>query len=295
MKRTLYYGCPAVALVLMTIAIATAQSPKEEAEADAAVEAAVAEAEAAAEAQIEAAKAQARDAIDQARAAKKAVEERRVRKAKVAVEAVAPIRKEFRVFERHPAWATAGVKWEHKAPDEETLKLVDLDRKLSGKVAEIVAKFKGISEGEDRDEAQSELADAVAEQFTVRQQMREKQLQQLEEQIERLRGLQDQRSEQKDRIIDDRVQQLIREATGLGWGETSDNFNFNYEFKVDADVMPFGGPARIEAPARIMLHSGADAAPMIITTEGDRLIRTDGGEDPFAGKPEPDADAAPKK
>jgi hypothetical protein len=267
MKRTLYYGCPAVALVLMTIAIATAQSPKEEAEAEAAAEAAVAEAEVAAAAQIEAAKAQAREAIDQARAAKKAVEERHVRKAKVAVEAVAPIRKEVRVFERHPAWATAGVSWERSAPDEETMKLVDLDRKLSGKVAEIVAKFKDISEDEDREEAEKALADAVAEQFTVRQQMREKQLQQLEEQIERLRGLQDQRSEQKDRIIDDRVQQLIREATGLGWGETSDNFNFNYEFKVDTDVLPFGGPPRIEAPARIMLRPGADAAPVVMRSD----------------------------
>ena len=37
--------------------------------------------------------------------------------------------------------------------------------------------------------------------------------------MQRLRKVQDERKNQRDRIIADRVQQLLRDAVGLGWGD----------------------------------------------------------------------------
>jgi hypothetical protein len=297
MKRTLTYACSAVALLLVTIAIAAAQvRAQSSADAEAAAEAAWADAEAAdavAGAQAEAAAAQAQAVAAQAAAAAEQAVAAKVQAADIAVEAAAPVIKKIRTMELHRAWAPTGVSWERSAPDADTIKLIELDRKLSGEVAEIVAKFRNISDDEDRAVAGKALADAVTKQFTVRQQMREKQLEQLEEQVARLRGLQEQRTAQKDRIIADRVQQLIREATGLGWGETSDNFDFKFDVKVNSDALPFGVHSRIAAPARVMTLDAGAAAPVIITAEGDRLIRTDGSDEPFAGKP--DSEGAPKK
>lgn len=62
------------------------------------------------------------------------------------------------------------------------------------------------------------LTKLVAEHFEFKQSIRESELRQLEAQLKKLQSLNDQRTKQKNEIIQDRVRQLTREAAGLGWG-----------------------------------------------------------------------------
>jgi len=76
--------------------------------------------------------------------------------------------------------------------------------------------------GEKKDLA-DQLTKLVNEQFELRQENRENDLAALEEQVRRLREIHAKRNAQKDKIVADRVQQLLRNADGLGWG--TDNVN----------------------------------------------------------------------
>jgi hypothetical protein len=55
--------------------------------------------------------------------------------------------------------------------------------------------------------------------YLLREQDRlEQVIKELEAQIKRLREIHQRREQQKDRIVADRLQQLLRDADGLGWG-----------------------------------------------------------------------------
>lgn len=54
--------------------------------------------------------------------------------------------------------------------------------------------------------------------FDARQSAREKELKQLEDQLVKPKAAQSKRTAQKERIVKDRVQQLINNVEGIGWG-----------------------------------------------------------------------------
>jgi hypothetical protein len=64
-----------------------------------------------------------------------------------------------------------------------------------------------------------ELTKVVSEQFEVRQEIRERELKDLEEHVQKLRVLHQRRTKEKDQIVRDRVRQLLRDVDGLGWGD----------------------------------------------------------------------------
>lgn len=66
------------------------------------------------------------------------------------------------------------------------------------------------------------LPGLVAQQFDARQDVRERELKQLEEQVGKLREMHQRRAKQRDQIIDERVRQLLRDADGLGWGSENE-------------------------------------------------------------------------
>jgi hypothetical protein len=69
----------------------------------------------------------------------------------------------------------------------------------------------------DKDEIRKKLEDAVNKQFNAHMEQQEKELKELENQLEHLRSVLRKRQEQKDRIVRRRIEQLINEAEGLGW------------------------------------------------------------------------------
>ncbi len=84
---------------------------------------------------------------------------------------------------------------------------------------ELLSQYRAATDSTERERLTNEIGKTVASQFDVRQRLREKELQQLADQLERLRNIHRQRAEQKDRIVKDHVEQLLRDADGLGWGD----------------------------------------------------------------------------
>ncbi len=143
-----------------------------------------------------------------------------------------------------------GGKWERRAADPEAVKLLEMDRKLGRQIAELAAKYKAIDDDDERQEVAEELAARVTDQFTVRQQMRERELGELEEQVKKLRALQDKRASQIKQIVGDRVQQLLREADGLGWGDGGGEFGAGEGGKTLDLAFGVEAPVRIAEPAQ---------------------------------------------
>jgi hypothetical protein len=70
---------------------------------------------------------------------------------------------------------------------------------------------------EDKKEIRKKLADALAKEFDAHMERQQKELADLEKQINELRKLLKKRQEAKTAIIDRRMDQLIQDAEGLGW------------------------------------------------------------------------------
>jgi hypothetical protein len=89
----------------------------------------------------------------------------------------------------------------------------------------LIAAYSDLPDDQEAEKAgiAQQLSEVISQQFDLRQQMRENELTALEEQVRRLRELHNKRTTQKDKIVKDRVEQLLRDADGLGWG--NDNAN----------------------------------------------------------------------
>jgi hypothetical protein len=147
--------------------------------------------------------------------------------------------------------------------DEESVKLMQDNARLSAEIQQLAMVLRDANE-ETRMKAGEKLNGKVAEQFDVRQRMRERQLAALEEQVQRLRKTHNERGMQRDRIVNDRVQQLVREAQGLGWGDVGDGDAFKYGWSADAAdalmhrKMLSGKPAKV-----VEWIGGADLPPAV--------------------------------
>lgn len=92
------------------------------------------------------------------------------------------------------------------------------DMVLEREVLSLVKKYADSKDDSAKAQIAKQLADVVGKQFDIRQEARQQELKKLEEQLARLRDVQAKRTALRDRIIGDRVQQIVREADGLGWG-----------------------------------------------------------------------------
>jgi hypothetical protein len=130
--------------------------------------------------------------------------------------------------------------------DEEGMKLAQLNGTLGGEIQQLVRKLRNPNDQEVAEETEEALTEKVGQQFDMRQQMRERQLAALEEQVERLRKVHNDRADQRDRIVRDRVQQLIREAQGLGWGDAGEGEPFKMSWSADTTWSSDAAPAIIQ-------------------------------------------------
>ncbi|MGA2256639.1 MAG: hypothetical protein ABSG53_18475 [Thermoguttaceae bacterium] len=85
-------------------------------------------------------------------------------------------------------------------------------------VNELVEKWKQAGNKSDRDKVQQALHAALKEQFQARLKAHEKEIDQLEAEVKRLREQLELRRKKQDEIVEFRLEQLLREAQGLGWG-----------------------------------------------------------------------------
>jgi hypothetical protein len=85
-------------------------------------------------------------------------------------------------------------------------------------VNEQVEKWKQAENKSDRDKIQQSLHDTLKDQFKARLDNHEKEIDRLESEVKRLREQLELRRKKQDEIIDFRMQQILRDAQGLGWG-----------------------------------------------------------------------------
>jgi len=83
---------------------------------------------------------------------------------------------------------------------------------------EALAKTENDSE---RSKIKAKLTTALEKQFDLQQKRRELEVARIEAQLKKLRDLIKKRSDNRQSIVDKRLDQLIREAEGLGWSSTS--------------------------------------------------------------------------
>lgn len=143
--------------------------------------------------------------------------------------------------------------------DPAIVKAKQLEAKIQRQARELVAKYASTDDADARAEVKKGLNSLLKEQFELQKEVREVELSRLEEKVKKLRDLLDKRSAQKDEIVERRVEQLLLEADGLGWGESNDGA-FTGTFWPAAEA---GSPAMIApaAPAPPPLPPTPAAAP----------------------------------
>lgn len=85
-------------------------------------------------------------------------------------------------------------------------------------VQQLLAKYGTAADEADRAKLRVDITAAVAAQFDKRQELRELELKSLLEKLKRLREIQQRRANEKQLIVEARVDGLIRELEGVGWG-----------------------------------------------------------------------------
>jgi hypothetical protein len=101
--------------------------------------------------------------------------------------------------------------------DPELDKLVAAEGEAAREVAKLVAEYRQTEDDGERTKIKPKLAAALTKQFEQQQKRRELELARAEEQLKKLRELMKKRGEEKKNIVDKRLDQLVREAEGLGW------------------------------------------------------------------------------
>jgi hypothetical protein len=110
-----------------------------------------------------------------------------------------------------------------------------------GRQAEaLAAQYGSAKEDADKEKLRAQLRDVLDKQFAVHHQRREEELAKLEARVRSLRELLTKRKEQRQTIVDRRLEQLVRDAEGLGWSGPSS-----------------GGSAGVGAPSAFVLPSGS--------------------------------------
>jgi hypothetical protein len=164
-----------------------------------------------------------------------------------------------RVFSSSGDGETVTIGGQDVAPNSWTM-LAGNNNKMDENVAKLVKELKS-AEGANKETVLTKLKSAVGEQFDNRQVGKAKELKALEEQLAKLKEIHAKRSQQRDQIVTERVQQLLREAEGLGWGSDSTDATGLLRFPASRSPL-FGGTLnRVQSVA-----PAAPAAPPAVIT-----------------------------
>jgi hypothetical protein len=102
--------------------------------------------------------------------------------------------------------------------DPEMTKLISSENSAAFEVNRLIADYKRTDKDEEKAKIKTKLGDALTKQFDAQQKRRDLELTRLEEKVKKVRALMKKRDEERKTIVDKRLDQLVREAEGLGWG-----------------------------------------------------------------------------
>ncbi|MEM9658369.1 MAG: hypothetical protein AAF961_08415 [Planctomycetota bacterium] len=123
-----------------------------------------------------------------------------------------------------------------------------MERKYQQLTDGLVAEYQRSKDPAERKETLGKMLQVAQKHFDVRQALREDELRQLEARVRRLRNLHVRRQSAKDEITRNRVEQLMRQADGMGWGASTGEAQHDDPFGAPGPPLdnPFdvsGGPA----------------------------------------------------
>ena len=101
--------------------------------------------------------------------------------------------------------------------DKAQRQLIQADFELSRKSKELATQYGAAKEEAKKSQLRSQLRDTLEKQFQLQQQRRQEELLKIEERLKTLRELMQKRNDARQAIIDRRLDQLLRDAEGLGW------------------------------------------------------------------------------
>ncbi|HEV7225322.1 MAG TPA: hypothetical protein VGN42_21630 [Pirellulales bacterium] len=115
-------------------------------------------------------------------------------------------------------WATIPQPYGAAEPDDpEMAELRQADVALMQESEQLVAQYAATEDQEKRAALKTQLAESLAKHFDTQQQLRERELARVEARIKKLRELTQKRRDAQRTIVEQRLDQLLREADGLGW------------------------------------------------------------------------------
>ncbi len=101
--------------------------------------------------------------------------------------------------------------------DAEMDKLVQEEAAAEREVAKLIESYTHAEGDTERSKIKSKLESALEKEFDLQQKRRDLELTRVEARLKKVRELMKKRSEARQSIIDKRLDQLLREADGLGW------------------------------------------------------------------------------
>jgi hypothetical protein len=101
--------------------------------------------------------------------------------------------------------------------DKELSELVKEESKAAGEASQWMKEYAGADNEDKRAKIKTKVQEALGKQFDAQQKRRDLELTRLEAQTKKLRDLMKKRTDARTTIIEKRLDQLLREADGLGW------------------------------------------------------------------------------
>lgn len=113
--------------------------------------------------------------------------------------------------------------WGGGESDPEAVQLHASDAELGQAAEVLIQQYGQTDDDQQRDNVKEQLSETLAKQFDVQQQLREHEIAKIEAKVKKLRDLITKRTDARKSIIDRRLDQLLREADGLGWNSPANS------------------------------------------------------------------------
>jgi hypothetical protein len=101
--------------------------------------------------------------------------------------------------------------------DAEMAKLMNSENSAAQEVSRLLIDYRRTEKEEEKAKIKTKLGEALTKQFDHQQKRRDLELTRLEEKLKKVRALMKKRDEERKTIVEKRLDQLVREADGLGW------------------------------------------------------------------------------
>lgn len=113
--------------------------------------------------------------------------------------------------------------WQGGPPtnDPELRELIAQDQQLEAEVQALARQLVDTDDEKQGEELKQRLAAALEKQFDAQQKLREMEISRIETRVQKLRDLVRKRTDSRRKIIDNRYEQLLNDAEGLGWNSAA--------------------------------------------------------------------------